>query len=84
MALNGLQAGMAGVSGVDGRFPSWAALLTGVASGGCYCLVKGIFSLCHLDDPVDGAATQLSGAAIGVLAAGLANLAYTGEGMQVF
>ena len=83
MVLNGFQAGMVGVSGVDGRFPSWAALLAGVASGGCYCLVKGIFSLCHLDDPVDGAVTQLSGAAVGVLAAGLANLAYTGEGMQV-
>ena len=83
MALNGFQAGMVGVSGADGRFPSWAALLAGLASGVSYCLVQGIFSLCHLDDPVHGAATQLSGAAVGVLAAGLANLAYTGEGTQV-
>ena len=84
MALNGFQAGMVGVSGAAGDLPSWAALLAGLASGVSYCLVQGIFSLCHLDDPVHGAATQLSGAAVGVLAAGLANLAYTGEGTQVF
>ena len=84
MALNGFQAGMVGVSGTDGRFPSWAALLAGLASGVSYCLVQGILLLFHLDDPVHGSATQLSGAAVGVLAAGLANLAYTGEGTQVF
>ena len=84
MALNGFQAGMLGVSGADGRFPSWAALLAGLASGVCYCLVQGILFLCKLDDPVHGTATQLSGAAVGVLVAGLANLAYTGEGTQVF
>ena len=84
MALNGFQAGMVGVSGAAGDLPSWAALLAGLASGVSYCLVQGIFSLCHLDDPVHGAATQLSGAAVGVLTAGLANLALTGEGTQVF
>ena len=58
----------------DVCLPSWGALLAGLASGVSYCLVQVIFSLCHLDDPVHGAATQLSGAAVGVLTAGLANL----------
>ena len=84
MALNGFLAGMVSVSGTGGYFPSWAALLAGLAAGVSYCLVQGMFSLCQLDDPVHGVATQLSGAAVGVLAAGLANLATTGDGTQVF
>eukprot|EP01088_Endostelium_zonatum_P000340 TRINITY_DN10623_c0_g1_i1.p1 TRINITY_DN10623_c0_g1~~TRINITY_DN10623_c0_g1_i1.p1 ORF type:complete len:636 (+),score=125.64 TRINITY_DN10623_c0_g1_i1:38-1945(+) len=69
--LNGILAGLVGVTGSCAVVDTWAAVVIGIVSGFVFKCISELFLKFRIDDPVDAAAVHLGAGFWGCIAAGL-------------